>query len=87
MPTNPPVGLLLATLLPRTVYVGVDALRDFIPAVPLGEAIPINVENAVGADGESRAARGENGRRIASALDSLPSMMYERRWTVAGVVA
>ncbi len=40
-------GQLLTRLLPRTAHVEVDALRAFIPAVPLEEAIPINLENAV----------------------------------------
>lgn len=41
------IGRLLATLLPRTAHVEVDTLRAFIASVPLDEAIPINLENAV----------------------------------------
>jgi len=45
------VGRLLAALLPRTAHVEVDALRAFIPSVPLDEAIPINLENTVAVAG------------------------------------
>ncbi len=41
------IGRLLATLLPRTAHVEVDTLRAFITSVPLDEAIPVNLENAV----------------------------------------
>jgi hypothetical protein len=37
----------LVDLLPRTAHVEVDDLRAFIRQVPLDEAIPINLENAV----------------------------------------
>lgn len=40
------VGRLLASVLPRTAHVEVDALREFIASVPLAEAMPINLENA-----------------------------------------
>jgi tRNA splicing ligase len=37
----------LVKLLPRTAHVEVDDLRAFIRQIPLSEAIPINLENAV----------------------------------------
>jgi hypothetical protein len=39
-------GRQLAALVPRMAHVEVDALRDFVPFLPLAEAIPINLENA-----------------------------------------
>lgn len=37
----------LVQLLPRTAHVEVDDLREFIRWMPLAEAIPINLQNAV----------------------------------------
>ncbi len=37
----------LLALLPRTAHVEVDTLRDFVPALPLPEAIPIALESAI----------------------------------------
>lgn len=41
------VARALVALLPRAAHIEVDALREFIAAVPLAEAIPISLENAV----------------------------------------
>ncbi len=37
----------LTALLPRTAHVEVDALREFVAFLPLAEAIPVSLENAV----------------------------------------
>ena len=37
----------LVQLLPRTAHVEVDSLREFIAWMPLAEAIPLNLQNAV----------------------------------------
>jgi hypothetical protein len=42
------VAQCLVDRLPRTAHVEVDDLRAFIRQIPLAEAIPINLENAVG---------------------------------------
>ena len=40
------VGRALAALLPDTAHVEVDLLREFVAFLPLGDAIPIALENA-----------------------------------------
>lgn len=37
----------LTAVLPRTAHVDVDVLREFVGFLPLGEAIPVSLENAV----------------------------------------
>lgn len=40
------IGRALSASLPQTAHVEVDTLREFVPFLPLEEAIPINLENA-----------------------------------------
>ena len=41
------VAGLLVEMIPKTAHVEIDSLREFIRWLPLEEAIPINLENAV----------------------------------------